>query len=58
MRSRAGSLDDPSWFRPDADVWVASRQPWDLLHPQTKKYAQGRVQPRDAEQGFGADRDM
>jgi hypothetical protein len=40
---RAGSLDDPSWFRPTADVWVASGQPWDLLHPDTKNYAQGRT---------------
>jgi hypothetical protein len=40
---RAGSLDDPSWFRPDADFWVDSRQPWDLLHPETRKYAQGRI---------------
>jgi hypothetical protein len=39
---RAGSLDDPSWFRPTADVWTASAQPWDLLHPDSEKYAQGR----------------
>ena len=43
---RAGSLDDPSWFRPTADVWTASAQPWDWLHPDTEKYAQGR-RPRD-----------
>ena len=24
---RAGSLDDPSWFRPTADVWTGSAQP-------------------------------
>jgi hypothetical protein len=40
---RAGSLDDPSWFRPTAEVWVASGQPWDVLHPDTKKYAQSRM---------------
>ena len=28
---RAGSLDDPSWFRPERDVWTASAQPWDVL---------------------------
>jgi hypothetical protein len=54
---RAGSLDDPSWFRPTADVWVASRLPWDLLHPDTKKYAQGRTQARDAEQPVAAVRE-
>lgn len=25
---RAGSLDDPSWFRPSEDVWLESAQPW------------------------------
>ncbi|HET7133974.1 MAG TPA: GFA family protein [Gammaproteobacteria bacterium] len=40
---RAGSLDDPSWFRATADVWTASAQPWDLLHPDTEKHAQGRA---------------
>src|SRR5437870_3506426 len=28
---RAGSLDDPSWFRPTADVWTGSAQPWDVM---------------------------
>lgn len=45
---RAGSLDDPSWFRATVEVWTASAQPWDLFHPHTKKYPQGRTQPRDA----------
>jgi hypothetical protein len=40
---RAGSLDDPSWFRPTADVWTASAQPWDLLHPDTRKYQRSRT---------------
>jgi hypothetical protein len=39
---RAGSLDDPSWFRPTADAWTTSGQPWDVLQPGTKKYAQSR----------------
>jgi len=25
---RAVTLDDPSWFKPEADVWVAESQPW------------------------------
>ena len=45
---RAGSLDDPSWFRPAVDFWVASKQPWDLLHPHTKKFAEGFVQEPEA----------
>jgi len=53
---RAGSLDDPSWFRPTADVWIASGQPWDPVHPDTTKYAQGRrIQARDAEQPVAPD---
>ena len=30
----AGSLDDPSWFRPSREIYVASAQPWNLLHPE------------------------
>ncbi len=29
----AGSLDDPSWYRPSREIFVGSAQPWDLLHP-------------------------
>ena len=25
----ASSLDDPSWFKPQFDIWVADAQPWD-----------------------------
>jgi hypothetical protein len=30
---RAGSLDDPSWFRPGAVVFADSAQAWDPLEP-------------------------
>jgi len=39
---RAASLDDPSWFRPDADVWVQSAQPWDCLDPAIPKFEKSR----------------
>ena len=39
---RAGSLDDPSWFRPQAEVWAASAQPWDGLNPDVPHFACGR----------------
>lgn len=39
---RAGSLDDPSWFRPQAEVWAVSAQPWDRLNPEVPHF------PRDA----------
>jgi hypothetical protein len=39
---RAGSLDDPSWFKASVDVWTESAQPWDILNPGTEKHAGGR----------------
>lgn len=35
---RAGSLDDPGWFRAAVDVWTASAQPWDTLAADTIKF--------------------
>jgi hypothetical protein len=35
---RVGTLDDPSWFRPDADIFVQSAQPWDHMNPELPKY--------------------
>lgn len=29
----AGSMDDPASFRPQAVVWVKSKQPWDYIDP-------------------------
>lgn len=40
---RAGSLDDPSWFRAGADVWAESAQPWDLMDDATPRFAKSRV---------------
>lgn len=37
----AASLDDPSWHRPNMDVWTASAQPWDSLDPTLPKYPKG-----------------
>jgi hypothetical protein len=34
---RAGSLDDPGWFRAERDAWIGSAQPWDVLSPGTVK---------------------
>jgi hypothetical protein len=33
----AGSLDDPSWFRPTGDFFVVSAQPWDYMNPALQK---------------------
>jgi hypothetical protein len=39
MGIMAGSLDDPSWFKPQAEIYVASVQPWDYLNPDLPKFA-------------------
>jgi hypothetical protein len=36
---RVGTLDDPSIFRPEADIFVNSAQPWDHMDPALPKYA-------------------
>src|SRR5882672_1707615 len=35
---RVGTLDDPSGFRPAADIFVKSAQPWDYMNPDLPKY--------------------
>jgi len=35
----AGSLDDPSRFKPSMDFFTASAQPWDHMNPQLPKFA-------------------
>jgi hypothetical protein len=42
---RAASLDDPTWFRPEADVWVSSAQPWDCLNPSIPSFPKNRPRP-------------
>jgi len=34
----AGSLDDPSWFRPQFDIFTSDAQPWDQMDPAIPKY--------------------
>jgi hypothetical protein len=36
---QAGTLDDASWFRPEAEIHVADAQPWDLLDPAVPAFA-------------------
>ena len=45
---RAGSLDDPSWFEPQAEVWTASAQPWDHLRDGVPHVARSRERTADA----------
>jgi hypothetical protein len=40
---RTTSLDDPSWFKPQMDVWTSDAHPWDEMNPalpKHEKYAQ------------------
>ena len=34
----AGSLDDPSWYRPAMDFYTSSAQPWDHMDPSLPKF--------------------
>jgi hypothetical protein len=34
----AGSLDDPSWFRAQMDIFTSDAQPWDHMDPAIPKY--------------------
>src|SRR5262252_1375977 len=36
---RAGCLDDPSAYRPQADIYTSRAQPWDLMDPDLPKFA-------------------
>jgi len=38
---QAGSLDDPSIYRPTMDVFTSSAQPWDHMNPNIQKHTQG-----------------
>ena len=35
---RVGTLDDPSGFRADSDIFVKSAQPWDHMNPALPKH--------------------
>jgi hypothetical protein len=54
---RAGSLDDPISFQPAADVWIDSRQPWDRLDRDTRKFARGPILASNARRAAAADAD-
>ena len=36
----AGTLDDPSWFQPQMDIFVSDAQPWDQMDPKIPKFEQ------------------
>ena len=44
----ADSLDDPSWFRPQMDIFVSDAQPWDHMDPAIPKYELYPPSPKNA----------
>ena len=38
MSIRAASLDDASWFKPQADCWMKAAQPWACTDPAVPKF--------------------
>jgi hypothetical protein len=32
------SLDDPSWFNPQMDVWTSDAHPWDQMNPALPRF--------------------
>lgn len=37
---KAGSIDDPVWFKPMANIWTASAQPWSVMDPELPRFEQ------------------
>lgn len=35
---RTASLDDPSWFKPQAEVWTSDAHPWHLMSPTAPQF--------------------
>jgi hypothetical protein len=35
----AVTLDDPSIYKPEKDIWVKDAQPWDIMNPDLPKFA-------------------
>jgi hypothetical protein len=44
---KAGTLDDPSWLRPVANIWTKSAQPWVVISAELLNYP---GQPEDPQQ--------
>jgi hypothetical protein len=34
----ASSLDDPSFFKPQFEIWTSEAQPWDHMDPKSQKF--------------------
>lgn len=38
MSIAAGSLDDPSWYQPEMDIFTSRAHPWDYMNPHLPKF--------------------
>ncbi len=38
---KVGSLDDPSWFRPEAEFWSSSAPPWHTIDRTLRVFSKG-----------------
>jgi len=38
----AGTLDNPSLFKPEMGIYASSAQPWDFMNPALPKYSKYR----------------
>ena len=37
---KVSNLDDPTWFKPQADIFTSEAQPWDFMDPALPKFDQ------------------
>ena len=44
----AGSLDDPTWFRPQMDIFTEDAQPWDEMDPALPKFERYPLMPEQS----------
>ena len=56
---RVATFDDPSWFRPEADIFVKSAQPWEHLNPASAEIRRpirpdARIKPEEADERSSA----
>jgi hypothetical protein len=35
---KAGTLDDPSWVKPNAHIWCSDKQPWVMIEEGVAQY--------------------
>src|SRR5207249_8756960 len=49
---RTASLDDPSSFNPQVDVWTSDAQPWDRMNPALPKFERSEEHTSELQSRF------